>query len=110
MVCQGLSQSNGWPPFSRVLLYGEPRIQISAMRTLYRLSLSEVEALVFAEGKTPDELDRVFQLKSGSCKKRLVSYSNYLYVPSKNQKNDFKHARPFVYAAKKNMKLKGKNT
>jgi hypothetical protein len=91
-----------------VLLYGEPRIQISALRTLYRLSLSEVETLVFAAGKTPDELDRVFQLKSGSCKKLLVSYSNYLYVPSQNQKNDFKHARPSVYAAKKNIQFKGK--
>ncbi|MFT5889181.1 MAG: hypothetical protein ACI9BO_002007 [Zhongshania sp.] len=88
-------------------LYGEPRIQISALRTLYRLSLSEVETLVFAAGKTPDELDRVFHLKSGSCKKLLVSFSNYLYVPSKNQKNDFKHARPSVYAAKKNIQFKG---
>ncbi|MBQ0759006.1 MAG: site-specific integrase [Zhongshania sp.] len=81
-----------------VALYGEPRIQISAERTLDRLSLNEVEALVFADGKTPDELDRIFRLKKGSCEKLLASYSNFLYIPSKNQKNDFRHTRPSVYA------------
>jgi integrase len=84
-----------------VALYGEPSIQISAVRTLDRLSLSEVEALVFADGKTPDELDRVFRLKSGSCEKLLASYSNFLYIPSKNKKNDFRHTRPSVYAEDK---------
>lgn len=81
--------------------YGEPSIQISAVRTLDRLSLSEVEALVFADGKTPDELDRIFRLEGGSCEKLLDSYRNFLYIPSKNHKNDFRHTRPSVYAKDK---------
>ena len=84
-----------------VALYGEPSIQISAVRALDRLSLSEVEALVFADGKTPDELDRIFRLEGGSCGKLLDSYRNFLYIPSKNQKNDFRHTRPSVYAKDK---------
>lgn len=89
-----------------VALYGAPRIQISEFRTLDRLSLSEVEAIVFAERKAPDELDRVFRLESGSCEKLLASYSNFLYIPSKNKKNDFRHTRPSVYAEDKKKHFK----
>ena len=51
--------------------YGETKKRTSVLRTLDRLSLSEVEALVFADGKTPEELDKIFRLVS-------VSGVNYL--------------------------------
>ncbi len=86
-----------------VEIYGEPKSRVNITRGLDKLSLNEIEAIVFSQGNIPEEIDLAFRLESGATEYLLSSYGKMQFVPGRNKKGDFRHSRPSIYSAKKRL-------
>lgn len=85
--------------------YREATVKIDVFRSLDQLNLHELETMLFAEGKSGEEIDTIFRLEAGSFSSLKFSYENLLRSPSPRKSMDRRHARPYVYSSEKKQKF-----
>jgi len=83
--------------------YTEQKVKASPLRSIEQLDLQEIETLLFAKGKSAEELETIFRLEAGSYNCLKKSYIHLLKIPTKKQSHDFRHARPSLYSEKKKL-------